>query len=101
MADPLQPHPFVDALHNKIKEVDNLNNQVVERRIAIIKQVFSMLLTPEGRLFIRNNTRFRNVLIGKIYEFGADPRAINDIQFLGLSENLIMVISEEQRLLNL
>ena len=93
--------PFMTSFHNKMNEMGNLNNQAIERRLAILKQVFSMLLTPEGRLFIRNNTRFRNVLIGKIYEFEAHPEANNDIQFLGISENLKAVIAEEQRLLNL
>ena len=93
--------PFMNSFHNKMNEMGNLNNQAIERRLAILKQVFSMLLTPEGRLFIRNNTRFRNVLIGKIYEFEAHPEANNDIQFLGISPNLKAVIAEEQRLLNL
>ena len=99
MANPLQP--FMTLFNNKMSEMGNLNNQAIERRLAILKQVFSMLLTPEGRLFIRNNTRFRNVLIGKIYEFEGHPLANNDIQFLGISENLKAVIAEEQRLLNL
>jgi hypothetical protein len=80
--------------------MENLNNQTIERRLAIIKQAFSMLLTPEWRLIIARNMRFRNVLIGKIYEFEAHPLASNDIQFLGISENLKTVIAEEQRLLN-
>jgi len=78
-----------------------LNNQTIEKRMAIIKQALSMLLTPEGRLLIKNNTRFRNVLMGKIYEFEEHPVVSNDIQFLGISQNLKDVIAEEQRLLNL
>ena len=84
-----------------MNEMGNLNNQAIEIRLAIVKQAFSMLLTPEGRLFIARNIRFRNVLIGKIYEFEAHPLANNDIQFLGIAENLKAVIAEEQRLLNL
>ena len=54
MANPLQP--FITSFQNKMSEMGNLNNQAIEKRMAILKQVFSMLLTPEGRLFIRNNT---------------------------------------------
>ena len=99
MANPQQP--FINALYNKMKEMENLNNQTIERCLAIIKQTFSMLLTPDGRLVIKNNTRFRNILMGKIYEFEGHPDASNDIQFLGMSQNLKTVIAEEQRLLNL
>ncbi len=99
MANPLQP--FITSFQNKMNEMGNLNNQAIEIRLAIVKQAFSMLLTPEGRLIIARNMRFRNVLIGKIYEFEAHPLASNDIQFLGISQNLKDVIAEEQRLLNL
>ena len=99
MANPLQP--FITSFHNKMNEMGNLNNQAIERRLAILKQAFSMLLTPDGRLCIARNMRFRNVLIGKIYEFEEHPMANNDIQFLGISQNLKDVIAEEQRLLNL
>ena len=99
MANPLQP--FITSFQNKMNEMGNLNNQAIEKRLAIVKQAFSMLLTPEGRLFIARNIRFRNVLIGKIYELEGHPLANNDIQFLGISENLKAVIAEEQRLLNL
>jgi len=92
---------FVEAFHNKMHEMGNLNNQTIEKRMAIIKQAFSMLLTSEGRSLIKNNTRFRNVLIGKIYEFEGHEVASNDIQFLGISQNLKTVIEEDQRLLNL
>ena len=73
----------------------------IERRLPLIKQLFSMLLTSDGRLLIKNNTRFRNVVMGKIYEFEAHPMVCNDIQFLGISGHLMTVIEEEQRLLNL
>jgi hypothetical protein len=99
MANALQP--FINSFQNKMNEMGNLNNQAIEIRLAILKQAFSMLLTPEGRLFIARNMRFRNVLIGKIYEFEAHPLASNDIQFLGISQILKDVIAEEQRLLNL
>ena len=92
---------FSEAFHNKLHEMENLNNKTIDKRMVIIKQAFSMLLTSDGRLFIKNNIRFRNVLIGKIYEFEAHPEASNDIQFLGISENLKTVIAEDQRLLNL
>ena len=92
--------PFIEAFHNKMNEMGNLNNQAIEKRMAILKQVFSMLLTSEGRVLIKYNTRFRNVLIGKIYEFEGHPQASNDIQFLGISQNLKTVIAEDQRLLN-
>ena len=95
MANPLQP--FINSIAGKINEIDNKNNQIPQRWVAIIKQLYTMLLSAEGRELIATNERFRNVFIGKMAEFSAHPATHNDIQFAGMSRNLKTVIDNIQR----
>jgi hypothetical protein len=88
------PQMFIDTLLNKLNEMKNLNMQTNEKRIVIIKQAYSMLLTLEGRALIKSSTRLRNVLIEKIDEFVTHPSGRNNLQFVGISERLKAVIAE-------
>ena len=90
MAHPLQP--FLNSLRNKMNEMENKNNQIPERRVAIIKDLYIMLFSADGRELIRTDERFRNVFIGKMEEFAAHPATRDDIQFAGMSRNLKTVI---------
>ena len=91
MANPLQP--FLNSLQNKMNEMENKNNkQIPERRVTIIKELYTMLFSADGRELITTNERFRNVFIGKMAEFSAHPATRDDIQFAGMSRNLKTMI---------
>lgn len=96
MADPLQL--FITAIGNKMKEMDNKNN-TPQMRVIIIKQLYGMFLSAEGRTFIAREERFRNVLIKKMEEHASSPNAQNDIQFVALSGNLKTAIENIQNVL--
>ncbi len=91
MANPLQP--FLNSLQNKMNEMENKNiKQIPERRVEVIKQLYTMLFSADGRELITTNERFRNVFIGKMAEFSAHPATQNDIQFAGMSRNMKTMI---------
>jgi hypothetical protein len=81
-----------------MKEMDNKNN-TPQMRVIIIKQLYGMFLSPEGRTFIAREERFRNVLIKKMVEYASNPNTQNDIQFVALSENLKTAIENIQNVL--
>ena len=83
--------PFERAISEKMNTLNNLNN-TIEMKYAIIKEVWSMLLTDEGKRYLTRNDNLRNVTKCKVLELMGQPSARNKVQFMSQSRYLLTVI---------
>ena len=62
-------------------------------KLNILKEVFAMLLSQEGRDYLTREDRFRTVLERKVIEFMEDVVAHNDLQFMSQSRAVLTVLA--------
>jgi len=83
---------FELTILNKMNTMYNKNN-TIQMRIDIVKEVWQLLLTDEGKGYLTRNDNFRNVAKMKVLECMSGPIAENEMQFMAISRLLLTVIA--------
>ena len=86
-----QMDEFKAILLNKINESCVL--QPVEIKVEILKQLYAMLMTPDGRAVLTTNDTFRSITEKKFKELINTPTVETKTQFLAMSRAVLMVIA--------
>ena len=86
-----QMDEFKAILLNKINESCVL--QPVEIKVEILKQLYAMLMTPDGRAVLTTNDTFRSITEKKVNELINTPTVETKTQFLAMSRAVLMVIA--------
>ena len=84
--------PFERALMDKMNTLDNQNN-TIPMKYAIVREVWSMFLTDEGKAYLTRNDNLRNVMKCKVLEFMEEPGAENEVQLQAVSRAVLIVIA--------
>ncbi len=82
---------FKAILLNKINESCVL--QPVDVKVEILKQLYAMLMTPDGRAVLTTNDAFRSIADKKVNDFMNTPSVETKTQFLAMSRAVLMVIA--------
>ena len=82
---------FKSILLNKINESCVL--QPFDVKVEILKQLYIMLLTPDGRAMLTANDAFRSIVDKKVNALINTPSAETKTQFLAMSRAVLMVIA--------
>lgn len=85
-------NPFERTILNKMNTMFNKNN-TIQMKYSIVKEVWQLLLTDEGKGYLTRNDNFRNVAKNKVLEFMHGPNAENEVQLQGISQTLLIVIA--------
>lgn len=80
------------SIRNMINSIPNKNN-TVQMKLNILKEVFAVLLSQDGRDYLTREDRFRNILERKVIEFMEDVVAQNDLQFMSQSRAVLTVLA--------
>ena len=80
------------SIRNMINSIPNKNN-TVQMKLNILKEVFAVLLSPDGREYLTREDRFRTILERKVIEFMEDVVAQNDLQFMSQSRAVLTVLA--------
>ena len=83
--------PFGRLIQNKIDAIANKNN-TLQMKLAIVKEMWQVILTDEGKDFITLKDDFREAVGRKVLEFMDHPGAENEVQLQALSRSLLTVI---------
>jgi len=84
--------PFERVLLDKMNTIPNENN-TIPMKYALVKEVWSMFLTDEGKAYVTRNDNLRNVLKCKVLEFMNEPSAENEVQLQAVSRAVLIVIA--------
>ena len=85
-------NPFERAILDKMNTIPNENN-TIQMKYTLVKEVWSMFLTDEGKAYITRNDNLRNVLKCKVLEFMGQQTAENEVQLQAVSRALLTVIA--------
>ena len=83
---------IIRSIKEKMDSVPNKNN-TVQMKLNIVKEMYSILLSQEGRDYLMQVDRFRTILERKVIEFMDDDVAENDLQFMSQSRLLLTVVA--------
>ena len=83
--------PFGRIIQDKIDTIKNKNN-TIQMKLAIIKEMWQLILTDEGKDFITLKDDFREAVGRKVLEFMDHPAAVNELQLQSISQSLLTVI---------
>lgn len=83
--------PFGRIIQDKIDTINNKNN-TIQMKLAIIKEMWQLILTDEGKDFITIKDDFRKVVERRVLEFMDHPEAENEVQLQSISRSLLTVI---------
>ncbi len=83
--------PFGRIIQDKIDTINNKNN-TLQMKLAIIKEMWQLILTDEGKDYITIKDDFRQVVERKALEFMDHPGAENELQLQSISRSLLTVI---------
>ena len=83
---------IIRSIKEKMDSVPNKNN-TVQMKLNIVKDMYSILLSQEGRDYLTQVDRFRTILERKVIEFMDDDVAENDLQFMSQSRLLLTVVA--------
>ena len=96
MEDQQMLNDFSRSLHIKFGCFDNKNN-TVKMKLAIMEEVYTLILTPLGRDYIGKTNDFRNILFVKVIEFMNHPQVDPQGHFMVLSKEMLIVIKNLNR----
>ena len=80
------------SIRTMIDSIPNKNN-TVQIKLNILKEVYAVLLSQDGRDYLAQVDRFRTVLERKVIEFMEDEVAQNDLQFMSQSRAVLTVLA--------
>jgi hypothetical protein len=83
---------IIRSIKEKMDSVPNKNN-TVQMKLNIVKEMYSILLSQEGRDYLTQVDNFRTILERKVIEFMDDDVAENDLQFMSQSRLLLTVVA--------
>jgi hypothetical protein len=83
--------PFGRIIQDKIDTINNKNN-TLQMKLAIIKEMWQLILTDEGKDYITLKDDFRKVVERKVLECMDHPGAENEVQLQSISRSLLTVI---------
>ena len=83
--------PFGRIIQDKIDTIKNKNN-TIQMKLAIIKEMWQLILTDEGKDFITLKDDFREAVGRKVLEFMDHPASVNELQLQSISQSLLTVI---------
>ena len=81
---------FNQSLLAKINEIGDFA-LIIEVRLNSAKQVFSMLMTPEGKALLTRSDNFRTIFNGKVNDWINDARFETKTQFLAMARSILIV----------
>ena len=86
---------MADIMHfikEKMASFSNKNN-TVQMKLNIMKEMYALLLSQEGREYLTREDRFRTILEWKVIEFMEDVVAQNYLQFMSQSQAVLIVVA--------
>ena len=85
-------NPFERALLDKMNTIPNENN-TIQMKYTLVKEVWSMFLTDEGKAYLTRSDNLRNVAKCKVLESMGQQTAENEVQLQAVSRALLTVIA--------
>jgi len=83
---------FDRTILNKLNEITNTRYGDIGLRTNAIKELYTMLLSPDGRVLLTRSDHFRAITKEKTTEMMNNPLSEPYIQFMALSRLLLTVI---------
>ena len=86
---------MADIMHfikEKMASFPNKNN-TVQMKLNIMKELYALFLSQEGREYLTREDRLRNTLERKVIEFMENVDSQNDLQFISQSQVVLTVVA--------